>query len=92
MNSFRNGSCDETDPGGAEPPKAPRAPPRPSGDVQSRGPQFRFPSCILRDARRFRPTANTLTDLIQKPLALQQIEESFLKQCPVVAGKTSFFA
>lgn len=35
---------------------------------------------------------NALTDLIQKPLALQQIEESFLKQCPVVAGKTPFFA
>jgi hypothetical protein len=63
---FRYGSCDETDPGGAEPPNAPRAPPFPD----RRG----------------------LANLIQKPLAFQQIEKSLLKQSPVVAGKSPFFA
>jgi hypothetical protein len=92
MNSFRNGSCDETDPGGAEPPKAPRAPPRPCGDVQSRRPSFVFLAAFCATPDDSVRLQNALTDLIQKPLALQQIEESFLKQRPVVAGKTPFFA
>ena len=56
------------------------------------GPSFVFLAAFCATPDDSVRLQNALTDLIQKPLALQQIEESFLKQCPVVARKTPFFA